>query len=144
MVSIVRSFISNLTSLFRIESSIILITLQDSAPPFGEATYPGVIAVIEQTYSRQSLSPNPIKLIILSIAESSIKQYNCAYSKWWQFFIKHRMNFFESNISTIIDFLCSAYVCIGAHYSTLNTYRSALAFIFIYYIILLAIYQANG
>lgn len=41
-------------------SCIILITFQDSAP-YLAATYPGVIAVIEQAYSKQALSESAIK-----------------------------------------------------------------------------------
>lgn len=74
------------------------------------------------------MSSSAIKLIISSLAESSLKQYNCSYRKWWQFCIKRRINFFESNIPMIIDFLCSEYES-GANYSSLNTCRSALAFI---------------
>lgn len=127
MVPIVRKFITKQASLHGAESCIALITFQNSASPL-EATYPGVVAVIEQAYSRQSLSASAIKIITSSLAKSSLKQYNGVYKKWWQFCKTHQINFFESNIPSIIDFLVNEYES-GASYSTLNTFRSALALI---------------
>lgn len=127
MVSIVYSSITKQISLLGAESCITLVTFQNPAPAL-EATYPGVVAVIEQAYSRQSVSASAIKIIISSLAASSLKQYNCTFKKWWKFCIQYQINVFESNIPKVIDFLVSEYES-GANYSTLNTCRSALALI---------------
>lgn len=66
--------------------------------------------------------------MISSLAESSLKQYNSAYKKWWQFCSQHNIDCFDNNIPIILNFLTSQFKA-GASYSSLNTLRSALGLI---------------
>lgn len=93
-----------------------------------ERTYPGVISIIEQSYVKQSLPANAIKIIISSLADSSLKQYNVVLRKWWYFCIKKKINIFDNSVPNILEFLVNEYHS-GANYSSLNTCRSALALI---------------
>lgn len=93
-----------------------------------ETPYPGVSAIIRQAYLKQSLAPETIDVLISSLAESSLKQYNCAYKKWWQFCLQNKEDCFSVNIPFLLKFLTVQYNS-EASYSTLNTIRSALALI---------------
>lgn len=66
--------------------------------------------------------------MISSLAPSSLKQYNCAYKKWWKFCNTHKIDLFCIEIPKILEFLTEQYES-GSNYSTLNTIRSALAVI---------------
>lgn len=66
--------------------------------------------------------------MLSSLAENSLKQYNCAYKKWWQFCLDNNIHCFDCNIPIILKFFTDQYK-LGASYSTLNTIRSALALI---------------
>lgn len=80
-------------------------------------------------YTRQSVPLNAIKIIISSLADSSLKQYNVVLRKWWQFCIQKHVNiFFDCNISNVLEFLAAQFQS-GANYSTLNTCRAALALV---------------
>jgi integrase len=63
-----------------------------------------------------------------SLAETSLKQYNCAYKKWWLFCEETKHDFYTINIPVILKFLATQFKN-GASYSSLNTLRSALALI---------------
>ncbi|XP_063828979.1 uncharacterized protein LOC135078310 [Ostrinia nubilalis] len=91
-------------------------------------TYPGVVSIIKRAFSRQSLSTRTSEIMISSLAPSSLKQYNCAYKKWWKFCKDHKLDLFCSNIPKILEFFTELYDS-GSNYSTLNTTRSALAVI---------------
>lgn len=94
-----------------------------------ETAYPGVSIIIREAFTRQSLEPNTIDIMISSLAVATLKQYNCAYKKWWHFCTEKEINFFHMDIPTILNFFTILFNN-GASYTTLNTYRSALALIF--------------
>lgn len=66
--------------------------------------------------------------MISSLSNSTIKQYNCAYKKWWHFCTQNGIDCYEVNIPLILQFFTLQYKS-GAGYSTLNTLRSAIALI---------------
>lgn len=66
--------------------------------------------------------------MISSLSNSSIKQYNCVYKKWWQFCLVHKIDFFTVDIPMALTFLTLQFEN-GANYSTINTNRSALSLI---------------
>lgn len=66
--------------------------------------------------------------MIASLAKNSLKQYSCAYKKWWHFCTKNNISCYSTNIPLILKFL-TVEIKEGASYSTLNSIRSALALI---------------
>lgn len=66
--------------------------------------------------------------MISSLASSSLKQYNGVYKKWWNFCKGNTADMFDSNVPKALEFLTEQFAS-GANYSSLNTYRSALALI---------------
>ncbi|XP_026315626.1 uncharacterized protein LOC113226989 [Hyposmocoma kahamanoa] len=91
--------------------------------------YPGVISFIRRAFSQQNLTPETIDIMIASLSESSLKQYNSAYKKWWLFCNTNKIaDCFSVSIPFILKFFTTLFDA-GAGYSTLNTYRSALSLV---------------
>lgn len=66
--------------------------------------------------------------MLASLSPNTLKQYNCVYKKWWLFCKNSSIDLFNNNIPKVLQFLTEQYDA-GCNYSTLNTYRSALALI---------------
>lgn len=77
---------------------------------------------------KQAFTPDTVDIIISSLSNSSLKQYCCAFKKWWLFCAQHKVDLFSNNIPLILEFFTSQFKA-GAGYSSLNTLRSALALI---------------
>lgn len=77
---------------------------------------------------RQGLTTETIDIMIASLAKNSIKQYDCALKKWWDFCVQNKVDYYVVNIPSILNFFTQLFQA-GASYSTLNTVRSALALI---------------
>lgn len=63
--------------------------------------------------------------MLASLSNSTLKQYNTTYSKWWRFCKGNSGVMFHPNTDTFLSFLKIEFSN-GARYSTLNTHRSAL------------------
>lgn len=63
-----------------------------------------------------------------SLADNSIKQYDCALKKWFGYCERNNQNPYEASIPTILHFLTELYNT-GSQYGTLNSCRSALSLI---------------
>jgi integrase len=72
--------------------------------------------------------PQTIDIMILSLSANSLKQYNCALYKWWQYCKDNKLDYLSVNTSLVLNFLTEQYQR-GASYSSLNTCRSALSLI---------------
>lgn len=68
--------------------------------------------------------------MISSLSPSSLKQYNVAFKKWWGYCHSNKIDFFKAPIPTLLQFLTEQLSKHAASYSTLNTYRAALAIIY--------------
>lgn len=66
--------------------------------------------------------------MISSLASSTLKQYDCAYKKWWEFCCYQKIDCYDINVPIILKFFTQQFE-LGAGYSTMNTLRSALALI---------------
>lgn len=66
-----------------------------------------------------------------SLAESTIKQYNTSFRKWWSYCNKNFIPFFTASVSDVTNFLFQEFTA-GSRYSTLNAHRSALTIIIPY------------
>lgn len=94
-----------------------------------EDTYPGIMPVIRSAFTQQNLQSETINIIISSLSENSIKQYNVSLRKWWLFCQSRARDPFLLNLPSLLEFMTHEYSG-GASYSSLNTCRSALALIF--------------
>lgn len=63
-----------------------------------------------------------------SISESTLKQYDSALKKWWNFCVSKNYSIFDPSIPNIIEFLSEIYKNISS-FSTLNSYRAAISLI---------------
>lgn len=70
-----------------------------------------------------------IPIIIASLSESTRKQYNTTYKKWWEFCNITGTKIFQPTVKEVLEFLQKEFEN-GASYTTENTHRSALALLF--------------
>lgn len=68
--------------------------------------------------------------MISSLSSSSLKQYNVAIKKWWGYCRNNNIDLFKAPTPVLLKFLTEQSFHNSASYSTLNTYRSALAIIY--------------
>lgn len=64
-----------------------------------------------------------------SISEGTWKQYNACFRKYWMYCTGHHHKVFKYDLNIYLDFLVTE-ITKGASYATINTYRSALNFMF--------------
>lgn len=74
------------------------------------------------------MTPETIKISIASLADSSLRQYDSALKKWWNFCSLTNTAFFSAEITDILKFLTREFEN-GASYGTINSLRSAIALI---------------
>lgn len=77
---------------------------------------------------QQGILESSIEIIIASITSSTLKQYNSAIKSWWEYCSKLGLNVLNYDVLTILNFLTEIYNR-GVSYGTLNSVRSALAFL---------------
>lgn len=76
---------------------------------------------------RRSVPPSAINVMMASLSDNSIKQYNVYFKRWFQFCNENnQFDMFNASVPQVIYFLNRLYEE-GAQYGTLNTCRSALA-----------------
>lgn len=75
-----------------------------------------------------NLPKDSIDIFISSITDSTLKQYNSIWKRWWQFCMGKNQNPFNDSIILIVEFLTFLYQQ-DASFSVINTARSALALI---------------
>lgn len=102
--------------------------MQKAEPPFIGQSYPGCRDCIRQAYRGKNLSDRSLEILVSSIAESTVKQYNTALKYWWTFCLNKRKDPYAADEETIICCLTLKFDE-GACYGTLNTLRSAIALI---------------
>lgn len=89
---------------------------------------------MREALSRRSLPPSSLDIMLASLSENSVKQYNVCLKKWWSFCQLKNIDVYSASIPTIIYFLTSLYNS-GSQYGTLNSCRSALSFLLGPYVI---------
>lgn len=93
-----------------------------------ETTYPGCREIVERAYRLKNMPEDSIAVILASICEKTLKQYDSALRKWWNFYLSHKLSPFLPDIPNIVKFLSDEFVN-GAKYGTLNSVRSAISLI---------------
>ena len=77
---------------------------------------------------RKGFSEDTIEILISSLAETTMKQYNTALKYWWEYCIQNSQNPFSADDKTILECLTKKFKE-NAAYGSLNTMRSAIALI---------------
>ncbi|XP_063986037.1 uncharacterized protein LOC135167121 [Diachasmimorpha longicaudata] len=95
---------------------------------FMEESYPGGRQVIREAFKKRGIPEDSLNISLSSLSDSSIKQYDHALRKWWNFGVSNKLSVYNADTSTILKFLTSEFER-GASYGTLNTIRSAIALI---------------
>ncbi|KAJ8913077.1 hypothetical protein NQ315_006578 [Exocentrus adspersus] len=85
--------------------------------------YTGCRDAIRLAYLNRGVPESAIEVLVSSLADSTIKQYNSTYAKWWAFCKDGEV--FKSDSNKIIEFL-NTELQKGANYNTINQHRSAL------------------
>ena len=67
-----------------------------------------------------------LDILIASLSESSLRQYNCGLKKWWAFCRINTVDPFAASINDVLTFLTKEFR-MKASYSSLNCYRSAIS-----------------
>ena len=77
---------------------------------------------------QRGIPEEAIKIILASVADSTIKQYSCALKQWTDFCIRSDVDFANPSIANVLSFLMERFD-IGAAYGTLNSFRSAISLV---------------
>lgn len=93
-----------------------------------ESTYPGCREVIREAYARRKVPLESVDILIASISEGSIRQYNCGLQKWWNFCISNDVDAYAGSTNDVLTYLTREFNR-KISYSSLNCYRSALSLI---------------
>ncbi|KAL7297191.1 hypothetical protein TKK_0009598 [Trichogramma kaykai] len=84
---------------------------------------------VRQTFALKGMSKDSIDLMFASITKSSLRQYEGAWKRWFEFCDRKKLETTSINILEAQQFLAEQFNN-GASAGTINSYRSALAFIF--------------
>lgn len=76
----------------------------------------------------KAIPEDSIDIMISSLSESSMKQYDGALKKWWTFCKLKQAEPYSDSISLILEFLSKEFKN-GASHGTLNCVRSAISFL---------------
>ncbi|XP_053593380.1 uncharacterized protein LOC128667449 [Microplitis demolitor] len=90
--------------------------------------FPGGRNLIKQMYSLKEISSTTSEISIASLSDSSLRQYESALKKWWNFCHLTNTSVFTAKIPDVLRFLTSE-VDKGASYGSVNSLRSAVALI---------------
>lgn len=66
--------------------------------------------------------------MVSSISQNTRSQYNGSLKQWWEFCIQNNSDFFNVNVSSLLEFLTTCFKK-GSSYGTLNNHRSAISLI---------------
>ena len=80
---------------------------------------------------RKGVSEDSVDVMVDSITNSTLKQYECNLRHWWDYTLSKGRDIYNTKTSDIIDFLNSRFQK-GAKYGTLNTARATISLISAY------------
>ncbi|XP_071573676.1 uncharacterized protein [Temnothorax nylanderi] len=87
--------------------------------------YPGCRNYIRRALQLNETPTESTDIIIASLSESSLKQYNTGLMKWWRFCGVNQSDPYQITVTMVLRFLTVQYKN-GASYGTLNCFRSAI------------------
>ncbi|XP_063821172.1 uncharacterized protein LOC135071310 [Ostrinia nubilalis] len=88
--------------------------------------YPGGCEALRQAFAQRGSPPEAITLMLASLADSTMKQYNVTLKLWWQYCSEQDINLFAPSHTSVLSFLSTQFSN-GCSYSSLNSHRSALS-----------------
>lgn len=77
---------------------------------------------------RRGVPPSSITIMLSSLSDNSMKQYEVCLKKWYQFCVSNQIDVLAASVPMVLYFLTCLFES-GAQYSTLNSTRSALSLI---------------
>ncbi|XP_057338526.1 uncharacterized protein LOC130676391 [Microplitis mediator] len=84
--------------------------------------------IVWQTFLKQDFNEKAVELLVGSITDSTMKQYNKPLQEWKKFSSERKIDMFKPQTNQVINWLTQKYQE-GASYGSLNTARSALSLI---------------
>ncbi|VEN44439.1 unnamed protein product, partial [Callosobruchus maculatus] len=72
------------------------VLLQKKSSDVG-APYPGCREAIRESYKRRGLAEDCIPVLLASLSDNTIKQYNASLQKWWTFCSEDNLDVFNSD-----------------------------------------------
>lgn len=93
-----------------------------------EEHFPGGSDFIRRSFRLKGFPETDLETILASLAANTLRQYSHCYKKWWLFNKNISSNSHVYGLEKLINFL-NMLVKAGSSYSTINTYRSALALV---------------
>ncbi|XP_046737534.1 uncharacterized protein LOC124406221 [Diprion similis] len=93
-----------------------------------EKNYPGCRTVIRRSFAMRGIPVESMEIMIASLRDSSLKQYNSALKRWWNFCVERDTNPFRTSVEDVLVLLTKEYNN-GASRGSLNCLRSAIALI---------------
>lgn len=91
-----------------------------------EEDYPGCRGAVREALKRRSAPEEALTIMLSSLSDSSLKQYDSCLKKWWLFCHAKTVDPYRCDIPQVISFLSSEFDK-GASHGTLNSCRSAIA-----------------
>ncbi|XP_066593189.1 uncharacterized protein [Prorops nasuta] len=91
-------------------------------------TFPGCREAIREAFRLKGAPDESIEVILASVTEGTLKQYNKPLFLWWKFCNSKQISVYRSPIAAILEYLTDCLKNIKS-YGTLNSYRSALSMI---------------
>lgn len=88
-----------------------------------EAAYPGVRKLILQKFKKQGLQDAFAEVMVSSITDSTLKQYNTCLRRWWLYCQRLNLDVFAFDIQTVLNFRPEEFKK-GCAYGSLNSMRS--------------------
>lgn len=84
--------------------------------------------VIREAFIKKEVPLEAVDVLIASLSESSLRQYDSGLKKWWNFCKKEELNPFSGSTNDILSFLTEEFKK-KASLSSLNSYKSAISLI---------------
>lgn len=81
---------------------------------------------IKEAFIQKEISLESVDILIASLSESSLRQYDSGLKKWWNFCKKEKIDPFSGSMNNILSFLTEEFKK-KASLSSLNCYRSAIS-----------------
>ncbi|XP_043266370.1 uncharacterized protein [Venturia canescens] len=93
-----------------------------------EEPFPGGREVIVRAFQARHIPEEALHLMVSSLRLSSLKQYDCALRKWWNFCRRKKINPFQPSMEEVIEILAEEFKG-GAAHGSLNSLRSAISLV---------------
>ncbi|XP_026827649.1 uncharacterized protein LOC113562416 [Ooceraea biroi] len=91
--------------------------------------YPGCRNLIRTAFERKHVPKEALDIIISSLSDSFIKQYDVCFKRWWNFCFNNDIQALQFSVPNVLSFLSNEFNN-GTSYGTINSFRSAIALLY--------------